>query len=371
MVDEVPDRPVKGRGAAGNRTGRFEPHARVAVDDGWGDDGWGEDGRGAGDEPWSPPPLRTTLTADHARTVIARNDSPDVPFAQSVNPYRGCEHGCVYCFARPTHAYLGLSAGLDFEARLFHKPDAPELLDAELRKPGYRPRTIALGSNTDPYQPVERGTGLTRRILEVLSAFRHPVGIVTKSALVARDIDVLAPMAERGLAQVGVSITTLDRDLARTMEPRAATPTRRLETIRRLSDAGIPVAVLFSPMIPALNDHEMERVLEAAADAGAVAAGTILLRLPLEIADLFTEWVEAHVPGRARHVLSLIRQSRGGATYRAEFGARMKGDGPYADMLQARFAKATRRLGLTDRWPELDVAQFRPPPRAGDQLALF
>ena len=361
MVDEIPDRPLKGRGAVSNRSGRFEAAARVAVDDGWG-------------SPADPdlPPLRTTLGVDSARSVIARNDSPDIPFDQSVNPYRGCEHGCVYCFARPSHAYLGLSPGLDFETRLFHKPEAPALLERELRAPGYRCQPLALGANTDPYQPIERELRLTRRILEVLSDFNQPVVLITKSALVARDIDLLASMAERRLARVCLSLTTLDPDLARRLEPRAATPARRIETLRRLSEAGIPTAVLTSPMIPGLTDHELERILEAAAAAGARAASYILLRLPREIADLFQEWLRAHAPDRAGRVLSLLRQSRGGALYRSEFGTRMRGEGPVADLLARRFKLACARLGLDQRrFDGLDCSRFRPPPRPGDQLALL
>ncbi|WP_207477942.1 PA0069 family radical SAM protein [Arenibaculum pallidiluteum] len=363
MVDEIPDRARKGRGAVSNRTGRFEAEARVTVDDGW----------GSSVEPDPDlPPLRTVLGVDSARSVIARNDSPDIPFDQSVNPYRGCEHGCIYCFARPTHAYLGLSPGLDFETRLFHKPKAPELLDRELRAPGYRCKPLALGANTDPYQPVERGQRLTRRILEVLSAFNQPVVIITKSALVARDLDLLAPMAERRLVRVCLSLTTLDAGLARRLEPRAATPARRLETLRLLSEAGIPTAVLASPMIPGLTDHEMERILEVAAGAGVTAASYILLRLPREIAELFQEWLRTHAPDRAERVLSLLRQTRGGALYRSEFGSRMRGEGPVAALLARRFELACARLGLNQRRFEgLDCTRFRPPPRPGDQFALL
>jgi DNA repair photolyase len=368
--DELPDQPRKGRGAVSNRAGRYEAHGRVAVDDGWGRDGHDDDGSdGDGPEPPSPP---TVLTADATRTIIARNDSPDIPFDRSINPYRGCEHGCIYCFARPTHAFLGLSPGLDFETRLFHKPDAAKLLEGELRARNYVAKTIALGANTDPYQPVERGQRITRAVLEVLSDYNHPVGIVTKSALVLRDLDLLASMAERRLVRVCLSVTTLDRDLARRMEPRAATPHRRLDAIRQLSEAGVPTAVLASPMIPALNDHEMERILEAAADAGAGAANYILLRLPLEIADLFEEWLRAHVPDRAERILKLIREARGGRLYRAGFGTRMQGEGAYAELLAKRFRLACRRLGLDPRrWDDLDHTRFRPPPRLGDQLGLF
>ncbi|MFO0995625.1 MAG: PA0069 family radical SAM protein [Alphaproteobacteria bacterium] len=351
----------KGRGARSNASGRFEPTTRVVVDDGW--------ERSDDDE---LPPLRTTVTVDSTRTIIARNDSPDIPFDRSINPYRGCEHGCIYCFARPSHAYLGLSPGLDFESRLFAKPDAARLLERELRAPSYRCEVMALGTNTDPYQPIERRLTVTRQILEVLSAFSHPVGIVTKSALVARDIDILAPMAKRKLARVFLSITTLDPVLARRMEPRAATPARRLETIKALADAGIPVGVMAAPMIPALNDRELESILEAAAGAGASAAGYILLRLPLEIKDLFAEWLEGHYPDRAKHVLNLVRGARGGALYDPKFGERMRGKGAYADLLANRFAVATKRLGLDRREDDaLDTSQFKPPPMAGDQLSLL
>ncbi len=360
MVDELPDRALKGRGAVSNRTARFEAHARVAIDDGWGPDPE-EDAA----------PLRTTLLVDSAKSVITYNRSPDIPFDRSINPYRGCEHGCVYCFARPSHAYLGLSPGLDFETKLFHKPDAPEILGRELRAKGYAAAPVALGANTDPYQPVERELTLTRRILETLEAFGHPVALITKSALVLRDLDILARMSARNLAHVAVSITTLDRDLARTMEPRASTPPKRLEAVRRLADAGVPVAVLASPMIPALNDHELESILKAGAEAGAVGASYILLRLPLEIADLFEEWLREHAPNRASRVMGLIREARGGKDYDATFGTRMVGEGPYAALLRERFRKARERCGLGARWMELDCAQFRPPPAPGDQLALF
>ena len=359
---ELPPSPRKGRGAVGNPAPRFEREATVAVDDGW--------HRAEDDD---PPPLRTTVTIDTARSIVARNDSPDIPFEQSINPYRGCEHGCIYCFARPTQAYLGLSPGLDFESRLFAKTAAPELLRDELGKSGYRCRVIALGANTDPYQPIEREYRITRRVLEVLQEFNHPVCIVSKSALVTRDIDILAPMAAKRLACVAISVTTLDRELARHLEPRAATPTRRLETLKTLSAAGIPTSVLASPMIPALNDHELDHILEAARDAGAATAGYILLRLPLELTPLFEEWLEAHAPGKAKHVMSLIRQAREGKTYRAEWGKRMTGTGAYAELLGRRFEAACRRLGLNQRREamRLDTTQFRRPPQKGDQLALF
>ncbi len=360
MDQPLATRPRKGRGSISNAAGRFEPTTRHAVDDGW----------GTSDAP--APALRTTLTPDASRTVIARNTSPDVPFDRSINPYRGCEHGCIYCFARPTHAYLGLSPGLDFESHLFYKPDAAKLLAQELGKPGYQCAVLAMGTNTDPYQPAERGKPITRAILEVLSAHHHPVGIVTKSALVLRDIDILAPMAERGLAQVCVSVTTLDRSLARRMEPRAATPARRLDTIGGLSAAGIPTGVMAAPVIPGLTDHELEAILAAARAAGADFASYIMLRLPLEISDLFREWLAEHVPGKADRVMNLVRSVRGGRDYDAAFGRRMKGAGPYADQIAARFRLACKRLGLDsgERF-QLDATQFRPPPRAGDQLSLF
>jgi DNA repair photolyase len=360
-VVQDPLRPRKGRGAVGNASGRFESEVRVAFDDGW----------GSLDE--EPLPLDTTYTRDSARSIIARNDSPDIPFDRSINPYRGCEHGCIYCFARPTHAYLGLSPGLDFESRIFVKEDAATLLRAELGKPGYRCDIIALGANTDPYQPIERKLEITRRILEVLREFRHPVGIVTKSALVARDIDILAEMARDRLAVVSVSLTTLDRALARKMEPRAATPERRLETIAALSAAGIPVSVLTAPMIPALNDMEMERLLEAAAERGAKGAGYTLLRVPLEIKGLIEDWLATHAPNKAKHVMSLLRETHGGKPYDSEWGKRMRGTGPYAEMLRVRFERACHRLKLNERrslW-HLDTSQFRPPPKPGDQLSLL
>jgi DNA repair photolyase len=352
--------PRKGRGAASNDSGRFEAEQRVGFDDGW----------GMADA--EPMPLTTTLSVDSTRTIIARNDSPDIGFDRSINPYRGCEHGCIYCYARPSHAYLGLSPGLDFESRLFYKPRAATLLAAELRKKGYTCRPLALGSNTDPYQPVERRLGITRSILEVLRDFRHPVTIVTKSALIRRDLDILAEMAKDRLATVTISVTTLDRGLARRMEPRAATPERRLETIGALADAGVPTGVLSAPMIPALNDSEMERILERARAAGAISAGYTLLRLPLELKALFREWLETHFPDRAAHVLSLVAQTHGGQLYDSAWSKRMTGAGPYADMLRVRFDRACRKLGLNQRTTKpLDTTRFRPPPQNGDQLTLF
>ena len=363
-MDEVlTSRARKGRGAVSNPTGRFEAQARHAVDDGW-----------RRDDEEDAPPLRTTVTAEACRAIITENRSPDVPFDQSINPYRGCEHGCVYCYARPSHAYLGLSPGLDFESRLYYKPEAPELLASELGRPGYRCRPITIGANTDPYQPIERRYRVTRRLLEVLAAHDHPVAVITKSDLVLRDIDILAPMAARGLASVGVSVTTLDGRLARAMEPRAAAPARRLAAIGGLAAAGVPVTVMAAPMIPALNDAELERILEAATDSGAKAAAYILLRLPRELTVLFTEWLEAHYPDRARRVLNQVRACRGGALYASGFGSRMKGTGVFAELLAKRFDVACKRLGLNaSRAAEgaLDTRLFRRPPKAGDQLNLW
>jgi len=354
--------PRKGRGAASNESGRFESEKRVAFDDGWG---------GADDEK-VPKRIATTLSVDATRTIIARNDSPDIGFDRSINPYRGCEHGCIYCYARPSHAYLGLSPGLDFETRVFYKPQAAALLAQELRRKNYICKPIALGSNTDPYQPAERKLGITRAILEVLRDFRHPVTIVSKSALIQRDIDILADMARDKLAVVTISVTTLDRDLARSMEPRAATPERRLETIATLAAAGVPAGVLSAPMIPALNDSEMEDILARAYAAGARRAGYTLLRLPLELKGLFKEWLEAHAPRKASHVLSLVAQCHGGKIYDSAWSKRMTGGGPYAEMLAARFDRACRKIGFAARTNDtLDTGQFRPPPQKGDQLALF
>ncbi len=366
MVDLLPDRPRKGRGAIGNPTGRYEPRTRQPIDDGW-ETGAGYPGRDAG----AAPALATEVGTDASRTVIARNNSPDVPFDRSINPYRGCEHGCVYCFARPGHAYLGLSPGLDFETRIFAKPEAAKRLSAELAKPSYAPAVIAMGTNTDPYQPVEKRLGITRSILEVLADARHPVAIVTKSNLVLRDLDILAPMAEAKLARVLVSVTTLDPTLARKMEPRAARPMLRLETIRRLAEAGVPTGVLTAPMIPGLNDDEMEAILEAATRAGGSSAGYILLRLPLEIKALFIEWLEAHFPERKKRVLALLRETRRGKLYDARFGTRMTGQGVYAQLLARRFELACKRLGLKGKEWGLDVTQFEKPRPHGEQLALF
>ena len=371
----------KGRGAVSNATGRFERISREDFDDGWGDgqaDGF-DDGRDAGSAPADedpghpgdrPPKLRTTLTPDASRTVISYNTSPDLHFDRSINPYRGCEHGCIYCYARPSHAYLGFSPGLDFETRLVFKPDAASLLRAELGKPGYRCAPIALGSNTDAYQPVERDLGITRAILEVLAECGHPVMIVTKSARVERDIDILGPMASANRCSVGVSITTLDRSLARRMEPRASAPHRRLETVRRLIAAGIPTGVLASPMIPFLNDAELETILEHAREAGALGASYSVLRLPLEIADLFREWLAEHYPDRAGRVMERVRDTRGGKDYDSTFGQRMRGTGPVAELLAKRFRLTVKRLGFPG-FPTLDSSGFVAPAPDRGQLALF
>src|SRR3989440_31137 len=348
----------RGRGAQSNASGRFEAEARVAFDDGW-------------QSLEDLPPFKTTVALDTSRKVIARHDSPDIGFDRSIKPYRGCEHGCVYCFARPTHAYLGLSPGLDFESKLFVKPDAPELLERELSAPGYEPRTIAIGTNTDPYQPIERRYGVMRRILEVLERAGHPVGIVTKSALIQRDIDILARMARRNLAKVALSVTPLDAKLARTMEPRAATPLRRLETLRRLSNAGIPTSVMVAPVIPAINDAEIEHILDAASVAGVKGAGYVLLRLPLEVRDIFREWLMANFPDRYRHVFALIREMRGGKDYDSTWGRRMKGSGPHAWMIGRRFEIACERLGLNQSKVKLTTQHFTPPRPQAQQLTLF
>jgi DNA repair photolyase len=348
----------RGRGAQSNASGRYEPLARIAFDDGW---------RSLDDLP----PFKTSVTIDATRKIITRNESPDISFDRSINPYRGCEHGCVYCFARPTHAYLGMSPGLDFESKLFVKPEAATLLERELSAPNYTPRVIAIGTNTDPYQPIDRRYEVMRRILEVLDRAGHPVGIVTKSALVLRDLDILARMAERRLAKVALSVTTLDPALARTMEPRAATPARRLETLRRLAQAGVPTTVMVAPLIPALNDQEMERILDAAAIAGVKEAGYVVLRLPLEVRDLFKEWLLANYPDRYRHVFKLIRDMRGGKDYDSTWGKRQKGSGPYAWMLGRRFEIACEKLGLNTAKVSLTTEHFVPPIKPPEQLTLF
>jgi DNA repair photolyase len=348
----------RGRGTMSNASGRYESLARIAFDDGWQtlDD---------------LPAFQTTVTADSTRKIITRNDSPDISFDRSINPYRGCEHGCVYCFARPTHAYLGLSPGLDFESQLFMKPNAPELLERELSAPGYVPKIIAIGTNTDPYQPIERRFKIMRGILEVLERAGHPVGIVTKSALVLRDLDILARMAKRDLVKVAVSVTSLDAKLSRAMEPRAPTPPRRLETLLQLVQAGVPTSAMVAPVIPALNDPEIERILEAVAAAGVRHAGYVLLRLPLEVRDLFREWLLENYPDRYRHVFKLIRDTRGGKDYDSTFGKRMTGSGPIAWMIGRRFEIACERLGFNKTHVKTTTEHFRPPRRPAQQLALF
>ncbi|RJT39992.1 PA0069 family radical SAM protein [Mesorhizobium waimense] len=352
-----PDR-NRGRSAGINPSGRFEPVSRHVFDDGW-------------NSLEDLPPFKTEVQVEKPRTIITRNESPDISFDRSINPYRGCEHGCVYCFARPTHAFMGLSPGLDFESKLFAKPDAARMLDKELSKPGYQPRTIAIGTNTDPYQPIEKQYRIMREILEVLEARGHPVGIVTKSALVTRDIDILSRMAERGLAKVALSVTTLDRMLARTMEPRASTPTKRLEAIRQLSDAGIPASVMVAPIIPGLTDPEMERILDSARAAGAREAGYVILRLPLEVAPIFKDWLLRHYPDRYRHVMSLIRSMRDGKDYDSEWGKRMKGAGPYAWQIGRRFEITAKRLGLNAERRTLRTDQFVAAANATEQLMLL
>jgi len=349
----------RGRGAASNAASRFLAWERVPEVD--------SDAGAAPDEARVP----TTLFDDRAKTVISWNASPDIPFDRSVNPAKGCEHGCVYCYARPTHAYLGLSPGLDFETKIFVKRDAASLLRQELMRPSYRPGVLALGANTDPYQPVERELGITRAILEVLDEFGHPVSVTTKGALVERDIDILARMAGRGLAQVNVSLATLEPELARRMEPRAAAPHRRVETLRRLAAAGIPTAVLVAPVIPALTDHDIEHVLETAAAAGTGEAYYVLLRLPREVRDLFVDWLERHYPDRAKHVMSLVQQARGGRDNDPRFGSRMRGSGAYADLIRQRFHLACRRNGLNARTLALRTDLFRRPQPPTTQLALF
>ncbi len=348
----------RGRAAGINPSGRYEPISRHVFDDGW-------------NTLEELPPFKTEVQVEKPRTIITRNSSPDISFDRSINPYRGCEHGCVYCFARPTHAYMGMSPGLDFESKLFAKPDAARLLERELAKPGYEPRTIAIGTNTDPYQPVEKQWRIMREVLEVLEAYDHPVGIVTKSALVTRDVDILGRMAEKGLAKVALSVTTLDRKLARTMEPRAATPPKRLEAMRTLADAGIPVSVMIGPVIPGLTDQEVERILESAHAAGAREAGYIILRLPLEVSPIFKDWLLRHYPDRYRHVVSLIRSMRGGKDYDAEWGKRMKGAGPYAWQIGRRFEIAAKRLGLNAEKRRLRSDLFKKPGGGAEQLMLL
>jgi DNA repair photolyase len=348
----------RGRGARSNRVGRFERESRDAFDDGW--ESLGELGA-----------FQTEVYRETAKSIIARNDSPDISFEQSINPYRGCEHGCIYCFARPTHCYLGHSAGLDFETKLYAKINGAELLEAELAAASYRPKVIALGAVTDPYQPIEREHKITRAILEVLDRSSHPVGIVTKSALIVRDIDVLARLAGRGLVKVAISVTTLDRRVARKMEPRAATPSKRIEAIASLSAAGVPVSVMVAPIIPALNDGEIETILSTARRAGASEAGYVLLRLPLELKTLFREWLASEFPERADRVINLLRSMHGGRDYTAQWGIRQRGRGPYADQIAARFRLAVSRLGLNERTLKLRTDLFCPPLARGDQLPLL
>jgi DNA repair photolyase len=351
--------PTKGRGAPSNLEGRYESWTREPVDDGWARE----------DEPL--PRLETVVTPETAKSIIARNESPDIPFEQSINPYRGCECGCGYCYARPSHAYLGLSPGLDFETRIFAKTNAAELLRKELAAPGYRCSSIALGANTDPYQPVERELRITRSILELLVECEHPFTIVTKSALVERDSDLIAPMAAKDLARVYVSVTNLDAELARKLEPRAAAPYRRLEAIKRLVAAGIPTGVVVAPVIPFITDRHLEEILERAREAGATEAGYILLRLPHEVAPLFKEWLATHYPLKAGHVMSLVHQMRGGKDYDSTFGVRQRGTGNFAELIGKRFALACERLGFnTERRGGLDTTRFRPP-RSGPQMELF
>ncbi|MEL7344324.1 MAG: PA0069 family radical SAM protein [Pseudomonadota bacterium] len=354
-MDDI--RGAKGRGAVSNSAGRYEAYRAEPVDDGWYQD--------------DVPPLKTNVSIERPRSVITRNASPDLSFDRSINPYRGCEHGCVYCFARPSHAWLGLSPGLDFETELVARPEAPQVLERELARKTYRPDVIAIGTNTDPYQPIEKEYRIMRGILEVLEAHQHPVTVTTKGTLIERDIDILARMAERGLARVGFSVTTLDPAVSRAMEPRVPNPARRLETIRRLTGAGIPVRVMVSPVIPALTDHEMEAIMSAAADAGADSASWVMLRLPLEVSPIFRAWVTQAFPDRAGRIMGRVRELHGGKDYVADWGRRMRGEGPFADLMAHRFKVAQRRLGLAEHTPALRRDLFKVPPRAGDQLSLF
>ncbi len=352
------NQPLKGRGALGNPDNRFEEMTREVIDDGW------------GNLEETQAPIQTTLTVDSAKSIISFNKSPDVPFDRSINPYRGCEHGCVYCFARPTHAYLGLSPGIDFETQLYYKPDAAELLRNELGKRNYQCQPIALGINTDAYQPVERKQGITRQLLEILVETKHPISIVTKSALIERDIDLLAKMANDNLVNVAISITTLNHDLSRRLEPRASAPTRRMETVKRLTEAGIPTAVFVAPIIPALTDSELETILTQAHKAGAYEAAYIILRLPHELADMVYQWLQKHEPLKAEHVMNRIRDLRGGQTYQSQFGSRMSGTGIYADLLRQRYLRCIKKLGFKGM-PELETTHFIKPVKQTPQMALF
>ena len=354
----VDDERRRGRGARSNHTGRFEAERREVFDDGW---------EGLADLD----AFKTTVFDDPARTIITRNDSPDISFDRSINPYRGCEHGCIYCFARPTHCYLGHSAGLDFETKLYARTNAAALLEKELSNPRYTPACMAIGTNTDPYQPIERERGIMRSVLEVLDRTSHPVGIVTKSALITRDIDILSRMAERHLVRACISVTTLDAKIARAMEPRAPTPQRRLDAVRQLAEAGIPTTVMVAPIIPGLTDPEIERILEAAKEAGARSAGYVMLRLPLEIAALFREWLASEFPDRADRVMHLVQGMHGGRDYTSEFGIRQRGSGPYAAQIGMRFRLAVKRLGLDADRSELRTDLFRRPVLRGQQMPLF
>ena len=354
----LPGQRLRARGAGSNATGRYEATAREAFDDGW-------------DLAEEERLVATEVRLERPRSALTFNRSPDVPFDRSINPYRGCEHGCIYCFARPTHAYLNLSPGLDFETRLIARPGIAEVLERELRRPSYKVAPVAIGTNTDPYQPIERDHGIMRQILQVLSDFRHPVWLTTRGTTIERDIDLISTMAAQQLAVAAVSVTTLDEGLARKMEPRAPSPKRRLEIIRRLSQAGVPVRIQVSPLIPGLTDHELEAVMEAGRDAGARAANCIPLRLPLEVAGLFRDWLDATVPGRAAHVMGRVRELHGGKEYDPEWGKRMRGEGLWADLIHRRADVARKRLGLDETHPDLRCDLFAPPPKAGDQLTLF
>ncbi|MBB5209880.1 PA0069 family radical SAM protein [Microbulbifer hydrolyticus] len=362
MANESPtnqSRAHKGRGAVSNLAGRFVDQVSTRKSDGW------------QLEPEALERIHTTATEEKARTIIATNSSPDLPFSQSINPYRGCEHGCIYCYARPAHAYMDLSPGLDFETRLFFKPNAAELLEQALRKTSYRCSPIALGTNTDPYQPLEKDKQITRQILQTLQRYQHPVTIVTKGQLILRDLPLLAEMAQDNLAHVAISVTTLDNDLKRRLEPRTAGPAARLRTIEALANAGVPTAVMAAPVIPALNDCELEKILESAQSAGAIHAAYILLRLPFEVAPLFRQWLHEHYPERATHVMSIVQQSRGGRDYQSEFSQRQRGTGVFAQLLQQRFRVTCRKLGLNERKLNLDCSRFLRPPQSGDQHTLF
>ncbi|PLC53679.1 radical SAM protein [Pollutimonas nitritireducens] len=352
--------PIKGRGSVSNKTSRFDQFQRVSFDDEW-----------AIDDERAPARPATTVSMETAKSIISRNNSPDIPFDQSINPYRGCEHGCIYCYARPTHAYLNHSPGLDFETKLYAKGNAAELLRATLSKPSYEPKLIALGANTDPYQPIERRLGITASILAVLEEFNHPVAITTKSASVTRDIPLLERMARKNLVRVFMSIGSLDKAIARTLEPRASAPGARLDAVRALSQAGIPTGVLVAPVIPSLTDHDMENILFSARDAGALNAAYVLLRLPLEVADLFREWLKAHYPLKQAHVMNLVRQMQGGKDYDSEFRTRMKGSGVFAELLEQRFRKTCAKAGLNQARPSLTVDLFRRPAIEDPQLDLF